>query len=438
MVLYEAAFGKDRKEFPQLPSDLERYDDHANLLELNEVIVKACESDPRKRYQSAEEMKAELALLEQGKSVKHQRSAANRRRVYKKMALVTALVAFIAMLDLIGLRQFKHTPSASGLRPSPNHEATRLYDQARHIADADNYQRYGLAWSNLTVAVQLDTNFTAAYALMSRMALGHSWALQLEDRMLTMRQLATRLMTLDSRLAESYSAQASVQFCDWEFEKADASIRQAIKANPDYWLAHLLHGYYLCQWGHAERSERELRIAEKMEPSYAMIQFQLGRVYYLRRDYDTAAKQFEVALNLNDRLPWARYNRARVFLIKHDYPRAIEEFRKAEISFGGSAATASKRASQLLRAFNMGGETGYWQKCLALEQMGSPPDDYNLACIYARLGQRAKAIDSLGKSIHTRQSMDGGPVDLKVDECWNGLRNDPEFKKLVAEMRFPP
>jgi eukaryotic-like serine/threonine-protein kinase len=36
-VLYEAAFGKDRHEFPQLPANVGTRSDHASLLELNEI-----------------------------------------------------------------------------------------------------------------------------------------------------------------------------------------------------------------------------------------------------------------------------------------------------------------------------------------------------------------------------------------------------------------
>jgi len=64
-VLYEAAFGKDRQEFPQLPADLQSHPDHAGLLELNEVITKACDADARQRYQSAEEMHADVKSLQQ-------------------------------------------------------------------------------------------------------------------------------------------------------------------------------------------------------------------------------------------------------------------------------------------------------------------------------------------------------------------------------------
>ncbi len=68
-VLYEAAFGKDRQEFPALPTDVAWRPDHARLLELNAVLLKACAADARERYQSVAALASELALLQDGGSV---------------------------------------------------------------------------------------------------------------------------------------------------------------------------------------------------------------------------------------------------------------------------------------------------------------------------------------------------------------------------------
>ncbi|HEY5912626.1 MAG TPA: serine/threonine-protein kinase [Verrucomicrobiae bacterium] len=92
-VIYEMAMGKDRQAFPSPPTQLAELPDRKELVELNEIIAQACEPDPRRRYQSAEDLKAELALLQHG----GRPSQARRRR-----ALVTGLakVAAAALLAL--------------------------------------------------------------------------------------------------------------------------------------------------------------------------------------------------------------------------------------------------------------------------------------------------------------------------------------------------
>ncbi len=73
-VLYEAAFGKDRHDFPTVPTDIPARLDHERLLEVNEVIAKACAHDTRYRYPSAEQMRADLELLSRGESLKSQQA----------------------------------------------------------------------------------------------------------------------------------------------------------------------------------------------------------------------------------------------------------------------------------------------------------------------------------------------------------------------------
>jgi len=54
-VLYEASMGKDRLQFPDLSTTVFENTD-PQLLRLNEIILKACELNPKARYQSAAEM----------------------------------------------------------------------------------------------------------------------------------------------------------------------------------------------------------------------------------------------------------------------------------------------------------------------------------------------------------------------------------------------
>ncbi|MBI4325770.1 MAG: protein kinase [Chloroflexi bacterium] len=95
-VLYEVSTGKDRQDFPEPPSDLGALPERKQLLELNEIISKACAFDARQRYTSAQEMHAELALLQSGKSVKRLRLLERRLSVAIKIGVAAVLLALLA------------------------------------------------------------------------------------------------------------------------------------------------------------------------------------------------------------------------------------------------------------------------------------------------------------------------------------------------------
>ncbi len=95
-VLYEVSLGQDRQEFPKLPPGFAGWEEHDQLLELNAVLVKACQTDPAKRYDSAADMHADLLLIQSGKSIKRMRWLEQRQSLFTKIiaagALLTALV----------------------------------------------------------------------------------------------------------------------------------------------------------------------------------------------------------------------------------------------------------------------------------------------------------------------------------------------------------
>jgi serine/threonine protein kinase len=51
-VLYEAATGRDRRDYPALPDDLRSWPDANLMTELNTVILRACAHDSRERLAS--------------------------------------------------------------------------------------------------------------------------------------------------------------------------------------------------------------------------------------------------------------------------------------------------------------------------------------------------------------------------------------------------
>jgi hypothetical protein len=69
-VLYEIAMGKDRLDFPELSSSLDQHPEKARLLALNQVLLKACASNPAGRYRSAKELYNDLAALDAGRGMR--------------------------------------------------------------------------------------------------------------------------------------------------------------------------------------------------------------------------------------------------------------------------------------------------------------------------------------------------------------------------------
>ena len=97
MVLYEAATGADRLDYPALPADFETMAEREAFLKLNSIILKACDSDLRKRYQTATGIGDDLTRLGFGSAMpRAQRSFLHKPVTAFSAVLLGALAVALA------------------------------------------------------------------------------------------------------------------------------------------------------------------------------------------------------------------------------------------------------------------------------------------------------------------------------------------------------
>jgi TolB-like protein len=74
IVLYEATTGTDRLDYPALPTDFDTMTEREAFLKLNSIILRACDTDLRKRYKTAIEISDDLTKLGFGTPLPKDRS----------------------------------------------------------------------------------------------------------------------------------------------------------------------------------------------------------------------------------------------------------------------------------------------------------------------------------------------------------------------------
>jgi WD40 repeat protein len=133
-VLYEAAMGKDRNEFPEPFTQIGTDRESVALMELNAVLLRACKPDRRTRYASAEEMHADLAILHSGGSVKRRHRLEKQFRLVKQVG-AAAIVATL-LIGAAWVWQRQQTKQMTRLAA----EKSELADTNARLAD-ENRQR---------------------------------------------------------------------------------------------------------------------------------------------------------------------------------------------------------------------------------------------------------------------------------------------------------
>ena len=98
-LLYEAATGKDRCDYPDLPEDLDGWDEseRGGLLELNEILARACAPRPAQRHANAAELAGDLNVLLAGRSIRRAYGVEHRLRRATRIIGVAVITALLAL-----------------------------------------------------------------------------------------------------------------------------------------------------------------------------------------------------------------------------------------------------------------------------------------------------------------------------------------------------
>ncbi|NJD30512.1 MAG: TIR domain-containing protein [Gammaproteobacteria bacterium] len=251
-------------------------------------------------------------------------------------------------------------------------------------------------------AIELDPRYAAAYAGCS-CAYGQmfQWFSREERYRDKAHELSFKALMYDSNLPEAYTAMALSYFIWRRLDEAAASGRKAIELDPDDFIAYWTLGRIHLTNGELEQAVELFKRVIELRPSFYVAYSDLKQSYEGLGRMDEAATEGRHLLDLlpNYLLQNPDDSRARMF-----YAVTLAELgRKEEAMREGS---------------------------MALEL--SPGDTvmlYNGTCLYSRLGETRRAIETL------RQAIAGGYENfgwMKHDSDLDPIRGDPEFVELMA------
>ena len=467
-VLYEISTGRDRRHCPDLPLDLApgnaeggtRSAESSNnaplpiphsafralrfdgLLELNEIVLKACARDARQRYQTAAEMRGDLELLQRGQSVKHKRAWERRWAIGRKVSRVSVVLVILTLLGWWLLAGFdvrrRGKQATQNTEPPPmvgttNLEAWKLFQRGNVCFRQFTSEGEQAARALLTEAVRLDPNFVLAHNYLFACYVNSS-ALPYDEAVAGMRAMAKKLREVKPDSAEAYYAQAYVDFrLDLKFAEAERGFERALQIDPSA-NARSFYGCYLVYMGRQEEARVQLRRMIDLDPAAPVGESLLGCSYYAERNYAQALFHFRRALELAPGYLFQHRLMGCTHEAMGDYLGALEHFQKMELGSGKAPEELRPKYDALRQAVKESGAAGYWRSRLERAQRRSNPDDqpYEMASILAQLGRKEEALDWLEKAYARRDSMDR----LIFDHYWDGLRDEPRFQLLLEKVGY--
>lgn len=142
-LLYETATGSDRMEFPHLSPEATQPPHGDALLELNEVMTRACAPDPQQRYHDATELQADLNLFLAGRSLRRMRNVERYLARLKTVALAACLFAVLVAGALwFTKNEERHAKDRARLESEGRTKEVALRERAEAAEQAAQRQLY--------------------------------------------------------------------------------------------------------------------------------------------------------------------------------------------------------------------------------------------------------------------------------------------------------
>jgi len=252
------------------------------------------------------------------------------------------------------------------------------------------------------------------------------------------KEAALKALEIDDTLAEAHASLAFVKSeYDWDWSAGEREFQRAIELNPSYATAHQWHAVALGTMGRSEDAIAEGKRAVELDPLSLAINRDLGRVFYLARQYDQAIEQERKTLELDPNFAWAHLTLGQAYVQKSTYKEGIAEFEKELVISTGSTIALG----DLGYAYAVAGRRAEAQKVLdKLNELSKQKwvPAWSRTPIYAGLGEKDKAFEWLDKAYEERSIITGFWGYTKADPAYDPLRSDPRFADLLRRMNLQP
>jgi serine/threonine protein kinase/Tfp pilus assembly protein PilF len=434
-ALYEVTFGKDRQDFPQLPMNLAANPDHKRLLELNEIIVKACAHNCRNRYRNASAMRIDLQLLARGGSVKWQHFRVSTGKVLIKAGAALALLllisaAALALGDRFGWRA---TPQQS--KPTK-----MLAQEAQELARLGWIENVRISHAGIENAERLfhealDKNpdcIPAHRGLANLHDYATDWHFPPRKTWPLVKKHAQKLLELKADDSTGHRELGRFQFYyEWDFTLAEASFRKAINLDPDAAEFHSDLATLLLVLDRRAEAREELQEVRRLTLPNVGGYFTLGWSFYTFRDYGQAVDFLRKSIDLDKTFINSRFALGWVLMDMGRYNEALHEVTNSYQEDKIDPEFLCVHAQLLAATHDREAASKIADQLQPLTPTTWYISPYHNARLQFTLGNTEKGWDYLDQAVEDRSSR---LLTLPTDKFWDPYRSNSRFKTVLQRI----
>jgi serine/threonine-protein kinase len=186
-------------------------------------------------------------------------------------------------------------------RPTDNIEAHKLYLRGRYLWNRRTKDALLRASESFDRAIELDPQYAPAHAGLAdtRLLLGAYGYIPESRAVAEAKASVERALAIDERLAEAHASLGQIFRTERNWAGEEKEYLRAIELNPNYATAHQWYATLLAALGRLDEAQKEVRIAQDLDPLSNAIGVTAGSILCLKREYEAAIDQFHRTLELD-------------------------------------------------------------------------------------------------------------------------------------------
>ena len=320
-------------------------------------------------------------------------------------------------------------------RYTDNIEAYRSYLKGRYEWNKRSAEGLKAAVDFFNQAIALDPTYALAHA-----GLADTYVLYpqyvnapFEESLNKAKAESLKALESDSSLAEAHISLANVKHSLWEWNEVEEGYKRGLALNPNYATGHQWYSEYLVVMGRLDEAEKEITLAQQLDPMSLIINVRVGMTSYFARHYDRAEKQLRDALQFDPHFILTNLFLFNVLVEEGRFEEAIPYL----VTGGFNDRSESDRArieSSIRSAYAKAGTKGGFETVRDIVAQ-SEKDNYSypmvMAITFLYLRDKDTAFLWLNRAADVKHP---GVMTLKVDPGADYLRNDPRFHQLMRRI----
>lgn len=239
---------------------------------------------------------------------------------------------------------------------------------------------------------------------------------------------ANRALEIDDSLSEAHAALAYINQVSWNWAESEKEYKRAIELDSNNPLAHSRYSTLLQVLGRFDESLAENKRASELDQLEPYFVRSIAIDHLLRGELDLAVEYSKKARELDPNSPtWLAW----IYLKQGRNDEALAEAQKR--------VQTSRNSISLSWLGSIQARLGNRNEALAIikeldeKYARREVDEFDIALVYAGLGDNDKAFGLLEKAFQDRDVFYG----FKIHPGFEPLRNDPRFKDLLKRMNLP-